>query len=156
MNYKEARALLDGKERVNWGRIIGGRTGNVWIEAREDGAIAVRLYQTDVVTFTPRWIELDTGGWPTKTTCEAISDTSPVALYSVRGALSLRLAGEDWSDGGHPFFDGIRVSPDGRRIMRAQPHRPEGFEPLPLESGYTRQPLARGRYGNQGWRGARA
>lgn len=145
MTYKEARALLGDAESVNWGRVVGGRTGNVWIERRDDSTIAVRLYRTDVVTFTPRWIELDTGGWPTKTTSEAISDTSPVRLYSERGALRIILAGESWDDGGHPFYDGLRISPDGRRLMRDQPNRPETFRPVALESGYTRQPLARSR-----------
>jgi hypothetical protein len=141
MTHKEAKALLAEAERVNYGKTIfpGGRNGNVWIE-RRDGAIAARLYQTDVVTFTPRYIELNTGGWPTRTTCQAISDVSPVQVYSERGALQIRLEGEDWNDGGHPFYDGIRVSPDGRRLMRAQPNR--RLERVELESGFTRQPIA--------------
>lgn len=145
MTYKEAKALLGDADSVNWGRIIGGRSGNVWIERREEG-IAVRLYRTDIVTFTPRWIELDTGGWPTRTTCEAITDTTPAHLVSQGGALFVRLAGEDWGSGGHPFYDGIRLTPDGRGLRREQPNRPRSFEPVALESGFTRQPMTRRTY----------
>jgi hypothetical protein len=148
MTYSKARAILkhwakmgDRTGRVNLAKLIVGRKGQVWLEERS-GNIAVRLYHTDVVLFTPHYIELRTGGWPTKTTCEAINAYSPVQVASDgRSGLIVRLHGEDWQSGGHPFFEGIRISPDGARVMRSQPHKPTEHEPVLLESGYTGEPI---------------
>lgn len=51
--------------------------------------------------------------------------------------------GHDWASGGHPFFDGIRVSNDGRRLLQSQPNRPENFESVKTISGFTRTALNR-------------
>ena len=140
LTYRKAKAYLGSYDSLNLNRIIGGRKGNTWLE-RRDGGIALRLYQTDIVLFTPHYIELNTGGWPTKMTTEAMSAFSPIRIYSAGASgLCFKLAGEDWHSDGHPFYDGIRISTDGARLMRSQPNRPESHEPLLMESGFTRTP----------------
>lgn len=54
-------------------------------------------------------------------------------------------AGFDFESGGHPYFDGIRVSPDGTRLMREQPNRARTFEPVYTTSGFTGETLGRRR-----------
>jgi len=54
------------------------------------------------------------------------------------------LGGFDFDSGGHPYFDGIRVSPDGTRLMREQPNRAENFEPIYTTSGWTGEHITRG------------
>jgi hypothetical protein len=54
-------------------------------------------------------------------------------------------SGFDFDSGGHPYFDGIRVSPDGKRLMRSQPNRAETFEPVRTISGITGESLGRWR-----------
>jgi hypothetical protein len=52
-------------------------------------------------------------------------------------------SGIDWDSGGYPFFDGIRVSADGRRIMRTQPHKPAHMQIVKTVSGWTGNPVPR-------------
>jgi hypothetical protein len=54
-------------------------------------------------------------------------------------------SGFDFDSGGHPYFDGIRVSPDGKRLMRSQPNRAQTFEPVRTISGITGESLGRWR-----------
>ena len=145
MTYQQIKELLGSQDRVNYGSAIGGRKGNVWIERRA-GGIAVRLHHTDVVLFTPHWIELDTGGWVTPTTRDAICTLSPVQVASAgKSGWVVRLKGESWQDDGHPYYDGIRISTDGARLMRSQPNRPESFTPARTISGFTGELLGYGR-----------
>jgi hypothetical protein len=51
----------------------------------------------------------------------------------------------DWSNG-HPFFDGIRIAPDGRRLLKTQPHKPERHDPIYTRSGFTGDSIHRGTY----------
>lgn len=52
-------------------------------------------------------------------------------------------SGIDWDSGGYPYFDGIRVSPDGRRILRAQPHKPAHVDIVKTVSGWTGERVPR-------------
>lgn len=66
-----------------------------------------------------------------------------IPCYNCKGKLTY--AGFDHESGGHPYFDGIRISPDGKRLMRSQPNKPESFEPIYTESGFTGLPLTSSR-----------
>jgi hypothetical protein len=61
-----------------------------------------------------------------------------IPCYNCKGKLTY--AGIDFESGGHPYFDGIRVSPDGKRIMRSQPNRAQTFEPVKTVSGWSGEP----------------
>lgn len=181
MTYREANELLgkrDSRKLEN----------NTYLERRGDKKIAVRLHRTDVVIFTPTYVELHTGGWYTKTTAERIRSYAPGNLVAdkrgwgvaplaelpcyctrphwtgedARPGMEYSYTGEhdadgkavyewrtcrtcngsavhvrpDWESGGHPFFEGIRVRPDGRGIMKSQPNKPKSYRPVYTESGW--------------------
>jgi hypothetical protein len=48
---------------------------------------------------------------------------------------SAKRRGPDWENS-HPYFDGMRVSPDGKRLMREQPHKPAIYRPVTTHSGW--------------------
>lgn len=85
---------------------------------RRDHDIALRLHDTDVVTFHPDGsITLNTGGWYTMTTKERMNGALPKApwdsgtggwVYSVKGEWHVKWQGHDYV-----FKDGIRLFPDG-------------------------------------------
>lgn len=87
-NYQQAKALIDLRARQ--GRDYAKLWHNVYLEPRfyddTPGAIAVRYYQTDIVTFYPDGrIELRCGGWQTVTTKQNINAFSPFTIYQEKG-----------------------------------------------------------------------
>lgn len=142
-----------------------------------DNAIGLRYHETYVAVLTPRWTELFTGGWNTKTTSERINMGLPaycgvgaraskgwgiylrkddIGCYCMNDINMVRSrpgaylsrqwnngwsvdvwvpcptcngtlirSSEDYASGGITFYDGIRVSADGKRIMKEQPHKPQ-------------------------------
>jgi hypothetical protein len=86
---------------------------NTWLERRGDDTIAVRLHNTDVVTYhRDGRVQLFTGGWYTVTTKQRMNAYSPARVYSIKGRWHVR---EGSWDTGHdrPFADGITIHPDG-------------------------------------------
>jgi hypothetical protein len=80
-SYTDADAQLTGRCKDR--RKIAN---NTWLERRDDETIAVRLHQTDVVTYRADGsITLDTGGWFTVTTKDRMNRFSPFGVHSVRG-----------------------------------------------------------------------
>lgn len=223
MNWREARDLLDGKgkrrgpqdslkiarntvlergkefapmryhrDAAYSGAYASAGTG----ETYPDTAIGLRFHGTYVAILTPRWTELYTGGWPTRSTRDRIEYVSGIRVSArgdgwtvyltrdglpcycerkrdresdwivIRGehkpGMELRRTSEhnplgkpvyqwetcsvcqgsairtgfDFESGGHPFYDGIRVSADGTRLMRMQPHRPRRAQRIVTESGF--------------------
>ena len=128
--YAQMAAKLNGRQS----RKIGN---NTYMERIDAETIGVRYHSTLVVRATPGYVELDSGGWHTKTTWERMSD------YGVRVAgggsgVAVLLAGESWSCGGHPYFDGIRLSADGSRLVKDQPNMPAGImAPVRTVSGWS-------------------
>lgn len=47
--------------------------------------------------------------------------------------------GYDWDSGGYPCFDGIRVKPDGSKLMATQPRKPKDWHPVITVSGFELQ-----------------
>jgi hypothetical protein len=112
MNYTEAKALLDTARNKRAGKPIANNTR---LQARDDGAIALVLHSTAVLTFNPDGrIEIDTGDWHTVTTKDRINRhlPRPWGVYSVR-----RRRTEWWLWNGHypilPLGDGMTVTADG-------------------------------------------
>lgn len=205
VNWKSAVERLGSKDRVKLDR-------NTYLERRADDKIAVRYHETDVVTYTPLWIELDSGGWHTVSTMDRMRNHIPgdirsdkygwhwyplaeVDCYCARtedrGGSGIIVNGElrpgtelvwtetwqlpdgsqvttlgdragsgdakpvyvvtmcrychgtshvigiDWDSGGHPYYDGIRLRNDGRRLHSVQPAKPADWEPVYTRSGFS-------------------
>lgn len=78
-SYQEAQERLgkrDSKKLEN----------NTYLVRREGEALAVRLHDTDVVTYFPDGrIQLNSGGWRTPTTKDRINKFAPVNLWQEKG-----------------------------------------------------------------------
>ncbi len=105
MTYREAVEKLKGKTQ----RKIGN---NTWLIDR-GGSIAVKLHQTDVVTFYPCGsVKLDSGGWRTVTTKARINEyAEEVRVYQKKhqwyvATKLIGLPGYDW-DNPIEYYDGI-------------------------------------------------
>ena len=133
MNYKEARTRLGKKDRVKL-------CNNTYLERISDSKFGVRLHDTFVVTFTPTYVELNDGGWPTMTTWDRMTRFSPVRVGGGSKGARLWLAKDggywDW-DNEYVYYSGIRVSPNGKRLMKTQPNKPNDFEPTVSRSGWS-------------------
>ena len=82
MDYAKASSLLTGR-CANRRKVAN----NTYLERRDNGAIAVKLHATDVLTLFPDGrVLFDTGGWRTVTTKERINRFAPeVTVWSNRG-----------------------------------------------------------------------
>jgi hypothetical protein len=205
-----ARSARIGSKYRDGYSFVNSTSGDVWNAAgTEDdypyNAIGLRYYGTYIVIWTPHWVELNSGGWPTMSTrgrmelapgqvsswyrgagwswipmddnlvCYCETDGEPESFYGIviqgerqtgqrmtytgrfdpsapsenpNGAPIYvwatcphcqgtgRRRGFDWESGGHPFFDGMRISNDGTRLMATQPHKPKHADAPRTESGY--------------------
>lgn len=120
MDYYSARDLLKDQQSIKLDH-------NTTLERRGDDRIAVRLHQTDIVTFAPTFTELDSGGWHTRTTMDRMSQFGPV-----------RIDGRNphWTAGGYVYFDGMRFNRKGKMSAK-QPHKPKGYQPVITVSGWS-------------------
>lgn len=111
MNYTEADALLTGRNREK--RKLAN---NTYLE-RRGAAIAVRLHQTDIVTFSPNGVvTLTSGGWGTATTKERINQFASTRI-SQRSSI--------WYMGdGSLFYDGLQLK-DGVVLKPRQTEKHE-------------------------------
>jgi hypothetical protein len=95
MEYQRAKEKLAGRES----RKIAN---NTYLKAREAGAIALRLHETDILTYTPDGkCILNSGGWRTVTTKARMNDYAP-------GAPIIQKAGV-WYIGGKVYQDGCYI-----------------------------------------------
>ena len=106
MNFKEADTMLQGRSKES--RKL---CNNTYLQRREDGSIAVRLHQTDVVTFNQDGSTvLISGGWRTVTTKDRINSYLPFGqIWSTRGEWGYWRNGKRIAD----YCDGIRIGPRG-------------------------------------------
>lgn len=105
-SYEDANAAC-----VNRGVMVNRRKidNNTYLERRSDGSIAVRLHDTDVVTYYPDGlIELRTDGWDTSTTQDRIDRYSPIRMYKRKGELLVRSTPWSDPDGEESFFEGMQ------------------------------------------------
>ena len=117
--------------RVQRGRKGTGRAkvaNNTYLEER--GAawgygdpIALRLHNTDILTYTPEGITYNTGGWQTVTTKARMNDYGPLYLtqkahrwYYRDGSGPITMGDRQYAE----YIDGMRVGYDGT-ILSAPP-----------------------------------
>jgi hypothetical protein len=115
MNYTEANEILGTRSSRKL-------ANNTYLQRRDEKTIALRLHSTDVLIFTPQYVEYQTGGWYTVTTKQRMSNFGPAQIGSDKGKWLLYLVSEtgysDWQSGGYIFYDGIRVTNDGRKVIK--------------------------------------
>lgn len=115
INYYQWDAALAGRNHSR--RKVGNNTYaerrvetvGVNGHARHVRSIAIKLHNTDVVTYREDGsIVLNSGGWKTSTTKDRINEHSPVRLSQHKGV---------WTFGYgslvHTFKDGVTLKPDG-------------------------------------------
>jgi|SRR5882724_8548968 len=96
-SFKEALEVLKGRDSRKLGN-------NTYLQKRGEN-IAVKLHQTDVVTYTPNGeVILSSGGWKTVTTKDRINQFSPVRIYQKNHV---------WHVGDHIFKDGMTIDASG-------------------------------------------
>jgi hypothetical protein len=96
-----ADAKLSGRDR----RKVANNTYLI----RREGSIAVRLHDTDVVTYLPNGdIVLNSGGWQTVTTKGRMNDYTDARIGSTKGVWSVY-----WGSTEHAYADGMVLHPDG-------------------------------------------
>ena len=106
MNYTKADTLLQGRSKKS--RKL---ENNTYLQRRDGGAIAVKLHETDVVTFNADGSTvLNSGGWRTVTTKARINNyLDRFQVWSDRGEWGLYRQGVKVAD----YADGVRIGPRG-------------------------------------------
>ena len=103
-NYKQAQALLTGRCK-NRRKLAN----NTYLERRSWNRIAVRLHNTDVVTYIPGGrARLDSGGWETVTTKDRINRFSFVTLWQEKNVWYVAKPGEKKF-----FYNGMTIDEHG-------------------------------------------
>lgn len=104
---KKADILAGTTKEVVTSKFVDRNTLKV---SYKDGSEAIRLHNTDVVTFLPNGkIELNSGGWRTATTKERINKFSPARLHQDKGV---------WYVSGSIFYDGMLIDKDGKLVSK--------------------------------------
>lgn len=104
------KELLNGiSKEVRKSQIIANNTLRI---DYADNSQAIRLHNTDVITFNPdNSITLNSGGWRTLTTKDRISSYSTLRTRQDKGL---------WYVNGFLFYDGITFSKDGKLLSKEQ------------------------------------
>jgi hypothetical protein len=114
-SFRQADEALQGRNSAR--RKLGN---NTYLERRGDGSIAVKLHDTDVVTYRADGsIVLDSGGWLTVTTKDRMNEHGPQGwrVYSVRGVW---FVGQEGSNSvGLVYKDGITFHAEPGRVTGA-------------------------------------
>lgn len=123
MNYQEAVATLKNRQSK--------KVANNTYLVRDGESVAVRLHQTNVVTFTPEGtVILNTGGWQTVTTKDRINSFSPARVASDKGIWFVYYRENTGSHAYQPddssewhrcratFFDGMAVDSSGVPLVK--------------------------------------
>lgn len=81
---------------------------NTWLIRIGEYCIGLKLHNTFVVNYYPRFCTLHTGGWKTHTTKDRLNDFSPANIYQLDGEwyLSHITEEERWHE---EFVEGMRV-----------------------------------------------
>lgn len=119
-SYKTAVKFLSaGKDKTD--RPLPGRSTR--LQMRDNGEIAVRYHETDVLTYCPDGtIVLNSGGWMTVTTKARINEYLPSGwtLYQDKGVWYLQKG--YWGRGdsqSYPFADGMSLDPESGKVEGA-------------------------------------
>jgi hypothetical protein len=106
MDYQKALAQVKSA-RNGYKKPIGN---NTWLILNSDNSVAIRLHQTDILTYRPDGsIILDTGGWETVTTKARMNEYLDCPrVGSDRGVWVISSGGIEY------FFErGMAINPDG-------------------------------------------
>jgi hypothetical protein len=163
MDYQEADKALYTKRGVRRSSVRVGH--NTWLRDRghfridyasesEPNAIALRLYDTDVITFTPSGLVMyDSNGWRTNTTLNRMN-RGPFRVYTTGGIWMVGDAGRytdgRWRAGASvEFSDGITLDTAtgtvvsghyrGEQAIRANRMAIENEQVVPRIDGYVRR-----------------
>lgn len=114
-SYEKAAKFLAGGKNPNSRK----HANNTWIERRGEN-IAVRLHNTDVVTYKPDGgFMLDTGGWHTVTTKDRINGYAPgrVRVYSDKSVWYAHYGEGGWDTREKcEYADGLEFDKDGKPV----------------------------------------
>jgi hypothetical protein len=115
-NYKEALEVLKNRTSKKL-------DNNTYLEKRENGNLAVKLHQTDVVTYTPKnEVILSSGGWKTPTTKDRINKFSRAGITQKNNQWFVYVKA-DYSNPDKPvyfenptmiFKDGVIITPKNK------------------------------------------
>jgi hypothetical protein len=104
---KTKSELLEGATDVKSSKRIANNTLKI---EYNDGTTAIRLHNTNVVTFAGKKIILNSGGWRTSTTKNRINTFSPARISQNRGLWYL--------DNGKLFYDNCVINAKGKLISK--------------------------------------
>lgn len=115
-NYKEALEVLKNRTSKKL-------DNNTYLEKRDNGNLAVKLHQTDVVTYTPKnEVILSSGGWKTPTTKDRINKFSRAGITQKNNQWFVYVKA-DYSNPDKPvyfenltmiFKDGVIITPKNK------------------------------------------
>jgi hypothetical protein len=105
---KSKGELLSNTNNVKNSKFVANNTLRI---EYENGTTAIRLHNTDVVTFLKNGkIVLNSGGWRTSTTKDRINTFAPVRLYQTKGLWYL--------SEGKLFYDNCIIDQSGKLISK--------------------------------------
>ncbi len=126
--YAIAEAELNGRDRRNLER-------NTYLERIGADTIGVLYHETFVMRITPKAVVLDSDGWHTKTTWERMSRYG-IRVAGGKSGVVVLLIGETGESGGHPYYDGIRLTADGTKLTTDQPALRPMMDDVRTQSGW--------------------
>ena len=93
-----------------------------------DNTIAIRLHDTDVLTFVKNKIIVNSGGWNTLTTRNRINTFSLLRMSTEKGLPYIN---------GHSFYDGITFNKEGKLLSKKKSHNTKKINKLKAQiKGY--------------------
>lgn len=99
------RDIMENVDKpVKSSRKVANNTVEIYYE---DGSRAIRLHDTDIVTFDGNKIIFDSGGWRTNTTKERMTQFSPFFMRQEDGV---------WYINGHYYYDRITLDHQGNLL----------------------------------------
>jgi hypothetical protein len=98
--------LLKDVQNVKTAKFINNNTLKI---EYLDGTTAIRLHDTDIITFAGKDIILNSGGWKTRTTKERINEYSPANISQNKSL---------WYIKDKLFYDGCKVNQTGDMISK--------------------------------------
>ena len=119
---KTKNEILQGTKNVKSAKFADKNTLKI---EYENGNIAYRFHNTDIITITDKGIVLNSGGWKTITTKERINKFSPAGLYQENNIWYLR--------NGNIFFDGCIINHVGTLLNKPKKLNETKFAKLKKE-----------------------
>ena len=110
----KAESIASIKDQLIKSKKVGNNTFEV---VYKNGDRAIRLHRTDILTFTPNRVILNTNGWETVTTKarmnEHISMSNRLSVYQSKHKWYVRTP-----EGDVPYYDGMMFDYDGYHCPR--------------------------------------